>query len=159
MLGILKKMKKIPLLVKEMSIKQEMVLVDEISDGLYKVKNIPAFVYGVGYEDTVKLISHKTGEFHVIQRSGNVTIRFFHEGSLDNNEIDNLIEKILSNKGVYEIGKNTDSKKGTSLLLISFPVSLGFENIEKLMNTFCHGNEKWEYGNIYSQNGDPLNWW
>jgi len=150
---------KIPLLVEDMTIKREIVLARPLSNNEYILHSIPAFAYGVAFGDKVAISDMDKGVFNIITRGNNVTIRLFRQGTLDTKDIDDLIKKIISNGGAYEVGKNISAKNESSLLLINVPVSIGFTAIEEMMKIADQAQSNWEYGNVYNKDGDPIGWW
>lgn len=151
---------RIGLKIEGLSVKREVVLAESALDAaVYFVRNIPAFVNGVAVGDKVKLLSVDTGEFVVLERSGFVTIRVFVSGSLDRSEVAEVIESVVSVGGVFEVGTNKSEAEGTSLLMVSMKVDIGFEKIESIMAPCATEGCVWEYGNVYDDNGAALNWW
>ncbi len=126
---------------------------------VYELNSIPAFLFGVALHDTVELLDAESGAFNVIRRGGQVTIRLYLKGTLDRIEVTSLLDEITAANGYFEVGKNAKANSGTSLLLLSLPVNLGFPRIEALMAPFHDGTCQWEYGNVYDRQGLPLNWW
>lgn len=152
-------LKRISLKVAGLSVGREVVLAEPCDGNLFIVRSIPAFVYGLAYGDQIEVANLDVGEFRVVERGGQVTLRVFVTGSLERGEIDELIERVTMAEGLHEIGKNAKATADTSLLLLSVPVSLGFSRIEEMMHAVESPSTKWEYGNIYSDDGLPLNWW
>lgn len=150
---------KIALRTDGLSIGKESVFAELLSDDLFVIRSIPAFIYGVAYGDEIKLLDVQTGDFSVVKHGGNIAIRIFVNSTLNNTLIDNLIEEVTRFKGLHEIAKNTIVGKDISMLLLSLPVKLGFVEIEKLMASLSPLNAKWEYANVYDESGTALNWW
>jgi Domain of unknown function (DUF4265) len=154
-----KALERIPLKVDNLSISRESVLAEPSGGRRFVVRSIPAFVYGTAYGDEIELLNTDTGEFRVDNRGGQITIRVFLPGTLDRPEIDELIKVTTNWGGLYEIGRTARSDDESSLLLLSVPASIGFPKVEALMRDVSAFDGKWEYGNVYTQDGTPLNWW
>jgi hypothetical protein len=150
---------KLALRIDGLSLRKEIVFCEPVENGTFIIRNIPAFVYGVGYGDEIQLQSEESGDFSVIRRGGNVAIRVFIDGSLERTEVDHIIQAVTHAKGLHEIARNARNENDSSLLLLSFPIAFGFSEIEKLMTTLQSLNAKWEYANVYNESGEPLNWW
>ncbi len=129
------------------------------SKDLFIVRNIPAFAYGVAYGDLIQLLDEQSGEICVIRHSGQITLRVFSVGGLGKPEIRSLRDKAIDLKGIYEVGQTNTDLTQASLLLISLNISVGFDEIEKLMSGINTTDNHWEYGNIYDENGISLDWW
>ena len=150
---------KVALRIVGLSIRKEIVLCEPLEKGSFIVRNIPAFVYGVGYGDKIQLQSEESGDFSITHREGNIAIRVFVNGTLDCPEIDQVIEAVTRAEGLYEIARNANEESNSSLLLLSFPIAIGFPEIEKLMASLQSLDAKWEYANVYDESGEALNWW
>lgn len=151
---------RIPLKVENSRVGREIVLAEEgISDGNYILRNIPAFADGVAYGDHIHLCDTESGEFKIVQRSGQVTLRIFSLGGLEKKEIHSLIAKVVDLGGSFEVGKENTAPNKRSLLLVSLDINIGFEEIERLMQSISDCGDIWEYGNIYKIDGTPIGWW
>lgn len=153
-----KKLERVGLKIDNLSVKKEFILAERIDSRHFIIRNIPAFVYGSAYGDEIELVGD-AGEFRVYKRSGHITIRAFVPGVLNSVEVDQIINAVTDVGGLHEIGKNARSNDDSSLLLLSIPVSVGFPKIEVFMHSLEAIGAKWEYGNVYSDDGAPLNWW
>jgi hypothetical protein len=151
---------RLPLTAEGLSVGREVLLAEPITvNREYRIRSIPAFIYGVGLGDTVEIIDSKSGRFRVLVRGGQVTVRVFVNGSLDRPDVQSLVSAIVTEGGSYEVGKNDQAQGGTSLLLVSLDASIGFGKIEKLMTLVEGPDVQWEYGNVYDRDGSSLNWW
>jgi hypothetical protein len=138
--------------------RREVVLADPLGDRRYVVKSIPAFVYGLAFGDIVEIIDEQSGEFLLLERGGNVTIRVYVRGDLERPSIRKLIEDVTRvDGGQYEVGSTAKDKSQLSLLLLTVPVTLGFKTMESWLAGLAPA--EWEYGNVYDSNGRPLMWW
>jgi hypothetical protein len=148
---------RVPIAIETERVKREVVLAEPGSGvGEYKLHSIPAFAYGVALGDIVKILDSATGEFEVVSRSGQVTLRAFVRGPLDRPDIRTLIDSIIAVGGKYELGKNNNR---ASLLILSVDIALGLKKIASLMHVVEGPDVQWEYGNVYGENGKLLNWW
>lgn len=151
---------RIPLKINDLPIDREIILAKPTDqDSTFIVNSIPAFVYGVAFGDRIKINNFESGDFIVTARSGQLAIRIFIDGTLEKDEIRHLMENVTSLGGRFEIGINKEDKNKTSLLLVSVDISKGFSEIESLMKKFEKVGGHWEYGNVYDQVGEPMNWW
>jgi len=151
---------RLPLLIDKAGGRREVVLAVPSGDGnTFFVQSIPAFTYGLGLNDTIRLQDSVSGSYEVIARAKQVVIRLYADGGLDKPEIQSLIDDVVKFGGCFEVGKNTDKVGGKSLLLIALNLEVGFGKIEELLRPFGGSGYQWEYGNIYDAEGNPLNWW
>lgn len=151
---------RLPLLIDKAGGRREVVLAEPSGDcDLFIVQSIPAFTYGVGLKDIIRLLDRESGRYEVVTRGKEVVVRLYVDGSLDKSEIKSLIDDVVSSGGCFEVGKNSDETNGKSLLLFALSVGLGFGKIESLFKPFGSGGYQWEYGNVYDEEGNPLNWW
>lgn len=125
----------------------------------FVVHSIPAFTYGLGLKDTIRLLDRESGNYEIIERGKQIVVRLYVNGSLEQPPVKTLIDTVVSLGGEFEVGKNAMSPGGKSLLLIALDLAIGFEKIEALMQPLAGAGHQWEYGNIYDATGNPLNWW
>jgi hypothetical protein len=151
---------RLPLLIDKSSGKREVILATPSGDSnTFTVESIPAFTYGVGLKDVIRLLDSASGTYEVVKYGKQIVVRLYVDGSLERPQIKTLIDDILSLGGHFEIGKNSDQTGGKSLLLIALDSELGFKRIEDLLKPFDTIGYQWEYGNVYDAEGNPLNWW
>jgi len=137
--------------------KREVILAEVTQqDSEYAIRSIPAFAYDVALDDLVRIVDPDTGRFETISRSGQVSIRVFIEGTLDRPDVRALIDVASSEHGRYEVGKDS---KDASLLLLSLHINLGLDKIRSMMKIVAGPGVEWEFGNIYDENGNFVNWW
>jgi len=153
-----KELVRLPFVIPNAGGKHEILLAQALPESeLFRICSIPAFVYGVGLDDEVRLLEDET--FDLVRRGGNVTVRLYIRGSLERPDIKELLDDIVALDGAYEVGRQAGEASATSLLLCSLPLSAGFSRIESLFKPFETGDDQWEYGNVYDAAGNPLNWW
>lgn len=151
---------RLPLLIDNAGGRREVVLAEPWGEAnVFIIQSIPAFTYGLGLKDTVRLLNPESGSYEVITRAKQIVVRLYVDGSLDKPEIKSIIDDVLDLGGCFEVGKNTDQADGKSLLLIALSLKVGFGKIEDLLRGFSGVGCQWEYGNVYDSDGNPLNWW
>jgi hypothetical protein len=151
---------KVSLKVDDAAVRREVLLAEPTAvDSVFVVKSIPAFLFGVAPGDMIRVTNSDSGEFQIVARGGNVAIRLFLKGTLDREDVSELIERVTSVGGTYEVGFNKDNPERTSLLLLSVGIDKGFGFIEQIMKGSSATGWEWEYANVYDKLGKPLNWW
>jgi hypothetical protein len=150
---------KIPIAINSNEVNRELLLAEKTFEDTFILCSIPAFTYGFGLGDEIGLINAAEGKVKLVKRAGNVTIRLFKLGSLNNKLVNDFVEKLESQGGVYEVALTAETENARSLLLVSLPFTYGFRNIEKDMLIFEGDDYSWEYGNIYDDKGELLGWW
>lgn len=118
----------------------------------YQLLKSPAFCRDLAKGDVI--LRQAGGRFETLTRSGQLVVKIFiRSQALAIHEFFKL--EIASLKGSIDHASDR-------LLVLSIPITSGFENIEKLMEngldsvTDC----AWFYGNVYDVDGQtPLNWW
>jgi len=151
---------RLPLLIDNAGGRCEVVLVEPCDEGdIFIIQSIPAFTYGLGLKDTIRLLNPESGSYEVVTRAKQIVVRLYVDGSLDKLEIKSLIDDVVDLGGCFEVGKNSDQVDGKSLLLIALNFKVGFGKIEDLLRPFSGLGYQWEYGNVYDTDGKPLNWW
>lgn len=139
---------------------REVILAEPLSEGgPYIIRSIPALIYGIAFGDTIEVLDRMAGTFRVLNRGGNVSIRVFVDGDLQNLTVRTMIDDVLRLGGRYEIGRSASDHTERSLLLLSIPVSSGFQQIEKILDAATQRAWQWEYGNIYDEDGGQMGWW
>ncbi|MFF4121864.1 DUF4265 domain-containing protein [Streptomyces sp. NPDC001714] len=128
----------------------EMVAATRLAETRYLVRLSPGFYRGIAAGDEVEY-DQITKSATVITRGGNVAIQVFHEG-IPGEVIDSFKKRVAG------IGGRVDGELD-SLVVLTFPVGIGFPAIESIMAALPERGIEWEYGNVYDQNGEPLGWW
>jgi Domain of unknown function (DUF4265) len=130
----------------------EPVHVEPLGGKRYLVQFTPGLIYGVAAGDVVEL--EEDGKFAVVLRGGNIAVRVYSEQPIASHEPE------MTARVEEQLGGTLDGKveKG---LAYTVPVAAGFSAVEQLLNALCASEAglTWEYGNVYAEDGAPLNWW
>lgn len=124
---------------------------EALGEGLYRVLRSPAFAPGIARGDTVKV--DDDGNCRVLEHSGLLVVRVFARAGISAMTA-TLGPALNSFDGEIE---HEDER----LLVFTVPVTAGFADIEAVMTQLLEGREDatWRYGNVYNDQGEPLNWW
>jgi hypothetical protein len=132
----------------------EKLPVRELETGELQLVKSPAFVKGLASGDGIKFLP-STGEFEIVQHSGNLSVRIFSRG-----DIGKLADALTPE--LEKMGGDLDLETAR-MLVYSIHVSCGFNTIEELLNRVLgtDGESLWVYGNVYDpvDGQTPLNWW
>ena len=130
----------------------ERLQVRVLEDNSCQLVKSPAFIKGLASGDTIKLDAD-SGEFEIVQRSGNLSIRVFCRS--DSGEVAERLSP-----GLEKLGGELDIET-PRMLVYSIHVSCGFEQIERLLKAVEGPDVAWVYGNVYdpTDGQTPLNWW
>ena len=129
----------------------EEVLVDDLGDGLYRIAATPGMVEGIAAGDIIQLDDDE--RFRVVRHGGNVAVQvFFRPAEEDVDDVRPAIESL---------GGWLDGADDRAVRAFTIPMSVGFPAIEAVMRSFLerHPKAEWVYGNVYDEEGRPLNWW
>ena len=135
---------------------RESIPVEEIAPNKYKVLASPGYANGFASGDLLELVDSE-GHFRVLKRAGNVCVQVFFEGDKQA-AIEELGMRFAALKGWLDGG--SDSPAG-HLLIYTIPKAASFSAIEKVFAELPASIrlDTWMYGNIYADDGSPLNWW
>lgn len=120
----------------------------------YKLVKSPAFAKGIAAGDTIKVADNPPGRFDLVERGGNLAITVLSKDHID--EISELLVPEMEKLGA------TVDVTSARLLVLTIHVSIGFKEIEAVMNRWVDGEMGvWQYGNVYGgEDGQtPLSWW
>src|SRR5262245_10449318 len=136
----------------------EVLEVDAVPPGRYRLRHSPAFVDGLAAGDVIELDESAREGFRVLSRGGNLAVIVAFEEDQDRST--GLVERLA--KAIKALGGTKDGGPAR-LLVFTVPVGAGFDAVEKLLNGFVaeQSGTNWWYGNVYEA-GDalrPLNWW
>ena len=121
----------------------------------------PGLVSGLAAGDEFELSDDDEPQgYRVLSRGRNICVQIFfpHDPSRCRQPLVPLAERIGG-----RLDGGASSGKSSGVLVFTFPVSVGFPAIERVMaqvkslNPAC----KWYYGNVYDPKDGvtPLNWW
>jgi hypothetical protein len=131
----------------------EELLVRHIQNRRYELRRSPGLMMGMAAGDVFDLT--ESGEVEVVSRGGNVCVWAYDRHHVL--EIDRSFTRLVLDAGGHRDGMSR------TLIVYTFPISLGFELIEKLMCELVaqHQGAEWYYGNVYDPRDGvtPLNWW
>ena len=115
----------------------------------------PLLTRNLAAGDKIKPTNPERGEYDLIERSGNLSVRVFCRGELDSlaNTLTPEIEKL---GGALDL-------QTERALVYSIHFSIGFKQIEEIFNDACDAFDEtiWVYGNVYDDKDGktPLGWW
>ncbi|QDU54485.1 DUF4265 domain-containing protein [Aeoliella mucimassa] len=131
----------------------------KVDNNHYRLLASPGFAPGVASGDEIAFVDSEPLGYRLIKRAGNVCVQMFllQCSTRDRNHIASVVKSI----GGWVDG-GLDHSNG-HLLILTFPVLVGFESIEQAMARLSahFPDSQWMYGNVYelSDGTTPLNWW
>ncbi|WP_338686053.1 DUF4265 domain-containing protein [Streptomyces acidiscabies] len=128
----------------------EVVAVTAVGDGHYLVCLSPGFFKGIAAGDVI-VYDERNKSAKVVERGGNIAVQVFHTGIPGN-----VVESLKGN--AMAIGGRVDGELD-SLVVLTFPVRVGFPAIESLLVELPAVGVEWEYGNVFDEQGEPISWW
>ena len=150
---------RVPLRIDSNVISREIVIAEPTSEkNRYVLKSIPAYAYGIATSDLFEIVDYESGQFSVLKRGGQISIRIFVAGPLKPNDLADFKKSIIECDGLFEIGKKAKSSNETSILLASLRADLGIGKIVKFVKSLRFDNSKWEFGNVYDESGKLEAW-
>jgi len=115
----------------------------------------PLFTRNYAAGDKLEVIDADLAQYELLQRSGNLCIRVFCQGNIT------ALAEFLT-PAMEKLEGSLDLETDGALVY-SIHVSIGFSNIEALLDKACTDHEKtvWYYGNVYDPEDGvtPLGWW
>ena len=130
----------------------EPVHVEQLGGRRHRVLFTPGLVYGIAAGDLIDL--GDSGDFNVVLRGGNFAVRVYSQQPIAATEPD------LTAKVKALLGGTLDGQveKG---LAYSISSKAGFTAINRFFDALCSPKTGllWEYGNVYAEDGTPINWW
>lgn len=121
----------------------------------FRLVKSPVFVRGLASGDTIAFPSKGKAGYDIVKRSGNLSIRVFNRGDIEN------LSAWLTPE--LELLDGTLDTASPHVLVYSIHVSIGFTQIETLLDRAIgqFAGTVWYYGNVYDPNDGvtPLNWW
>ncbi|MDT8428058.1 MAG: DUF4265 domain-containing protein [Pseudomonadales bacterium] len=135
----------------------EQICVQPVAEvrGEFRLLKSPAFVRGLASGDRIRYPTDTLNGFELIRHSGNLCVRVLRKEKLDE------LEQVLTAE--MEMLDGTLDQQSPGILVYSIHVSIGFSQIEALMDRLIgqFTNAVWYYGNVYdpADGVTPLNWW
>ncbi|MGI8333873.1 DUF4265 domain-containing protein [Actinomadura scrupuli] len=130
----------------------EVVPVERLPDGRYKIVGTPAMVLGCAAGDIVVFDQNK--RVQVLQRGGNLAVQAFPVVELVPTDVGRLREAMTPLGGLVE------SPPDLRFVVVTVPVTAGFPRVESIMDEWAaEANANWWYGNVEDDEGALLNWW
>lgn len=129
----------------------EPVHVIPLGNSKYKIEFTPGLAYGIAAGDEFEFL--EDGTYTVTSRAGNIAVRVLSKQSLRE-----LAAALTAQ--VESLGGRLDGYIDRGLAY-TIPLAVGFAAVERILNSFVLENPAtvWEYGNVYGEDGSPLNWW
>src|SRR5215212_3299469 len=130
----------------------EVVPAEPATGGSYVLHGSPGLAYGCADGDRIRVDAD--GTFAVESRGGNVCLRIYPTGTPTDSDVAPLISAFARLNGTVELPASR------RFIVVTVPVSAGFAAVEAAASTWAstHGCG-WEYGNVYDEHDQPLNWW
>lgn len=118
----------------------------------YRVLFTPGLAYGIAADDEIELADD--GTYAVVSRGKNIAVRVFSDEPLQD------LEASLTIQVQVHLSGRLDGRRPHGLAY-TVPLSAGFGPLEDVFTIFtqAHAGTLWEYGNVYGEDGLPLNWW
>lgn len=112
----------------------------------------PLFVPGLAQGDVVDLDPGRTGQFRIVERSGQLALRVFAR-----TPVATVAESLTP--AVELLGGRLELATARALLY-AIHVAVGFREIEEVFDKLVPAGAAWSYGNVYDPaTGEPLGWW
>jgi len=126
-----------------------------LEEEIVQLRNSPLFVRNLAAGDQIRLTNPTIGEYDIVRRSGNLSIRVFRRQGIK------AVADFL-NPAIEKLGGSVDLQTDAALSY-SIHFSIGFNEIEELLNRCCENyvGTVWYYGNVYDPKDGctPLLWW
>jgi hypothetical protein len=135
---------------------RESIPAEKLAGNRYRMLASPGFANEFASGDVIELIDND-GRFRVVQRGGNVCVQIFFRGDKDFAKKE-FGRRLAALDGWLDGGTEG---KGGNLLIYTIPHTAGFPAIEGAFENLPNHIEldEWMYGNVYADDGAPLNWW
>lgn len=123
--------------------------------GEFLLAKSPAFVRGLAAGDLIRYPAETEQGYELLKRSGNLCVRVLHKHNTE------ALAEALTPEMELQDGRL--DIQSPNLLVYTIHVSIGFQNIEALLDRIMGQNTDcvWYYGNVYDPKDGvtPLNWW
>jgi hypothetical protein len=130
----------------------ELVPASAVETGVYDVLASPAIAYGCAAGDRIRVA--EDGRFGVLRRGGNICLVLLPRARPTETEVGDLTAAFRRLGGIVE------SPPDGRFIVVTVPASAGFPAVEEAANHWTAARDcPWEYGNVFDDDGNPLNWW
>ena len=128
----------------------EPVHVDLVAANRFRVLHSPGLAYGMAAGDELEV--DEVGRYNVVARAGNLSVRFLCDSGVAD------IEQSLTEQ-IVRIGGRLDGQVRAGLAY-TIPLSAGRDVIGPLFAKAKqeHPGALWEYGNVYDEDGNLMEW-
>lgn len=142
---------------------KEALPVEQLEPNRFRLLASPGLADGMAAGDEFELSVGEESGYALLQRAGNVCVRFYFSESVGLMTPDTLTTEAQElREAVEKIGGWLDGGL-RYMLVFTLPVAIGFPTIEKLFDEAVRKNSEsyWFYGNVYDPKDEttPLNWW
>lgn len=123
-----------------------------VSDGVYRLALTPGFVHGFAAGDLVRYDPARRS-LELLERGLKVGVQLFYE-DLTDRHLDHIEQQVRS------VGGTVDGRLD-GLRVLTFPATVRVKNVENFLKA-CEsfpGVVEWEFANLFSADGHPLEWW
>ena len=131
----------------------EQVPAEMLEPSRFRVTATPGLAWGCAAGDVLDV--HPDGTFDVARRGGSVAIHV--TGRLDQSVVDRLRDEFAP------LGATVEAPQDLRFAVVTVQVTHGFPAIERAteraIETATRGTVEWHFGNVYDEQGKPLNWW
>lgn len=132
----------------------ERIPVTALGGRRYRLEGSPGLIRGLAASDEIEL---EAEGFRLLKRGGNVCAQIVMRACND-----------ATRKGVTRLMESIEGwldgemeVEGKCILVCTAPVIASFAVIEKTLDEIAkkYHAQGWMYGNVYDDDGEPLNWW
>lgn len=132
----------------------ERIPVEDLGGKRYRLEGSPGLITGLAAGDEIEL---KREGFRLLKHGGNVCAQIIVS------RFDTAMRKGVT-RLMEEIEGWLDGEmqvEGKCILVCTAPVTATFDVIEKTLDEIArrYRAQGWMYGNVYDEDGEPLNWW
>jgi hypothetical protein len=112
----------------------------------------PGLTFGCASGDRIRV--DEDGSFEVQRRSGNLCLRIYPAGVPTDSDVEPLTAAFAQLDGIVEMPANR------RFIVITVPVTAGFPTVQAAVSAWTDAHScNWDYGNVYDEHDQPLNWW
>ena len=130
----------------------ELVLAVLVDHNVYEITGTPALVLGCAAADRIRVSAD--GHFEVVARGGNIALMIFPRTRFTESNATALRASFAA------LGGTTEMAPDGRFVIVTVPANAGFPVIEGVATLWADANDAdWYYGNVYDEDGRPLNWW